>query len=281
MPFRFVRQTTTVTTPVPSPIPLLRALLLLCLGVLAGCGSFEEKRIRELLHEKGFGSRAEGNAAFEDYVGGLDEVQFLLRPGATQFPGAERIVELTVRQPIGVDGTIFVPYVGPVYVLGLTETQLAAHVQSQLRAFFTYDFGLQARIVNSRKFFYAIGEVIRKGPIKLDPDMTIVDAMFAANWTNLANLGRVYLIRPDAENPLVLDVNFREILTTGYTTANFQVHEHDFLYVPPTILGLIARLLQRVLEPVGLAVRTMLGVAEIKTSYEVATGQRDSIYFRF
>jgi hypothetical protein len=37
-----------------------------------------------------------------------------------------------------------------------------------------------------------------------------------------------------------------------------------------------------VLEPVGLAVRTMLGVAQIRSSYDVVTGERDqNLFFRF
>lgn len=280
-PFRFVRQTKHVRIPGHPLTSWLRQALVLCLGLLASCGSFEEKRIRELLHEKGFGTRAQGNATFENYVGGLDRVQFLFGPGAAQVEGAERLVELTVAQPVAIDGTIFVPYVGPVYVLGMTETALAAYVQSQLLGYFKKDFQIQARIITSNKIFYAFGEVRRKGPLVMTPDMTLVDAMFTANWTNLANLGRVYLIRPDAENPLVIDVNFREMLTTGYTTANIPIQERDFLYVPPTFLGLIARLLERILEPVGLAVRTMIGVAEIQSAYDYVTGATDGYYFRF
>lgn len=266
----------------PSLSLRLRALLGLCLCLVAtACGAYEEKRIRELLHEKGFGTRAEGEATIRNYVGGLDSVQFLLGPGAVQVEGAERIVELTQKQPVAIDGTISVPYVGPVYVLGLTEVELTNHVASQLRSRFKSDFGLQARIVESNKVFYSIGEVRRKGPQAMTTDLTFWHAMFLVGWSDLANLGRVYLIRPDAENPLVIDINFREMLTTGYTAANIRMHENDLIYVPPTFLGLIARLLQRVLEPVGLAVRTMLGMAQIRSSYDVVTGEQDYVYFRF
>lgn len=270
-----------MTVPSSSPTSRLHALLLLVFVCFASCGSFEEKRIRELLHEKGFGSRAQGEATFENYVGGRDAVMFLMAPGATLVEGAERIAELSAAQTIAIDGTISVPYVGPVYVLGQTELQLTANVTSQLRARFKNDFGLQARIVTTNKLFYAIGEVGRKGPQPMATDLTFWDAMFTVGWSNLANLGRVYLIRPDAENPLVIDINFREMLTTGFTTANIQIHEHDLIYVPPTFLGLIARLLQRVLEPVGLAVRTMLGAAQIRSAYGVVTGEQDQLYFRF
>jgi hypothetical protein len=275
-----LRDKTQVTTKTRVPRPWLRALLLSALGLLAACGSFEEKRIRELLHEKGFGSRATGDAMRENYMGGLDAVQFLLPPTAALQPGAERLAELTVAQRPALDGTIFVPYVGPLYVLGKTETELAALVRASLRSVFAFDIDLQARIISSGKVFYAIGEVGRKGRVLLEPDLTLIDAMFLVNWTNLANLGRIYLIRPDAENPLVVDVNFREMITTGNTRPNIQLRERDIVYVPPTFLGFIARFLERILEPVGLAVFTMLGFANVQSAYDYLSGESD-YYFRF
>ena len=265
----------------PTPSPTWRSCLVLLLLCFTACGSFEDKRIRELLIEKGFGSRAQGDATRENYVGGLDMIQFLLSPTALAQAGAERLGELLAPQPVGVDGTIFVPYVGPLYVLGKTEVELSTLVRAQLRSVLNFDVEVQARIVGPTKYFYAIGEVSFKGRIRIEPDMTLMDAMFVVNWSGLANLGRVYLIRPDAEHPLVIDINFREMLTTGGMRPNIAIRERDILYVPPTFLGLIARLLQRVLEPVAVAVRTMLGVAQIRAAYDVVSGQDDALYFRF
>ena len=244
----------------------LRGLALMLLALLTSCGSFEDKRIRELLHEKGFGSRADGEATRENYLGGTDVVQFIVPPEVLLQPGAGQLAVLQQGQPVAIDGTIFVPLVGPVYALGKTEAELAALVRTQLRSVLKFDVDLQARI-RGQKFYYAIGEVMLKGPVPLTPDMTLIDAMFRSRWTALANLGRVYLIRPDAEHPLVIDVNIREMLTTGYTAANIQMREHDILYVQPTFLGMIARLLERVLQPVALAVRTMLGAAQVCLLY--------------
>lgn len=257
-------------------------LVLLLLALLASCGSFEDKRIRELLHEKGFGSRADGDATRENYLGGSDVVQFIVPPEVLLQPGAEQLAVLQQGQPVGLDGTIFVPLVGPVYALGKTEAELAALVRTQLRSVLKFDVDLQARI-RGVKFFYAVGEVGLKGRIPLTADMTLLDAMFTARWSALANLGRVYLIRPDAEHPLVIDVNVREMLTTGYTASNFQMREHDILYVQPTFLGMVARLLERVLQPVALAVRTMLGAAQVTFAYDVLTGETSGnrLFFRF
>ncbi len=277
----FARQTTLTTDALTLPRWLV-ALPWLLLAVLASCGTWEDKRIRELLHEKGFGSRAEGDATRENYVGGRDQLQFLLQPDVLLIPSYERLAELSTPQPVAIDGTIHVPFVGPVYVLGKTEAELVALVKAQLRnAGLTEPIDLEARIVVSQKYFYAIGEVGGKGEKLLMTDMTFFEAMFAVGWTNLANLGRVYLIRPDAEHPLVVDINFREMMTTGLMTANIQMRERDIIYVPPTFLGLLARLLQRILEPIGLAVRTVIGAAQAQSAYEVLSGDRDSVYFRF
>ena len=256
-------------------------LFALALGCLCSCGSYEDKRIRELLNEKGFGARAAGDATRENYIGGQDFVQFLMPPQMLLQPGAERLAELSVPQPVAIDGTIFVPYVGPVYLLGKTEAEAAELVRSQLRTVVRPDLDLQARIVQGQKVFYAFGEVGRKGAWPLPTDFTLQDALFLVGWTNLANLGRVYLIRPDAEHPLVIDINFRELLITGNTMANFLLRERDSIYVPPTFLGMVARLLQRLLEPLSLAVRTIIGVAQAESSYRLLSGQGTDNPFLF
>jgi protein involved in polysaccharide export with SLBB domain len=261
--------------------PLQWAFLLACF-CLCSCGTYEDKRIRELLQEKGFGSRAQGVATRENYVGGRDRVQFLMPPDLPLQAGVERLAELAVPQPIAIDGTIFVPYVGPVDVLGKTEAEVTALVKAQLRAAgLMADLDIQARIVVSEKWIYAVGEVGRKGPVAMDTDLTFFDAMFTVGWTPLANLGRVYLIRPDAEHPLVVDINFRELVTTGLMQRNIALQERDIIYVPPTFLGLLARLLERLLTPLSLAVQSVFGLAQAQASYEVLSGERDFVYFRF
>ncbi len=256
-------------------------LLLSCLW-LCSCGTFEDKRIRELMQEKGFGSRAQGMATVENYVGGRDQIQFLMSPLIATIAGWERLVELAQRQPIAIDGTIFVPYVGPVVVLGLTEKEVTELVKAQLQAAgLAVTLDIQARIVFSEKWFYAVGEVGRKGPVPMATDLTFFDALFTVGWSPLANLGRVYLIRPDAEHPLVVDINFREMVTTGLMTFNVPMQERDIVYVPPTFLGLLARLLERLFQPLNIAVQSLFGLAQAQASYEVLTGERDFVYFRF
>src|SRR5690606_7903445 len=100
-----------------------------------------------LLHEKGFGTRAQGVAPTENYVAGGDYVQFVIDPIAQLTPGAEMLGLLAVPQPVAIDGTLLIPYIGPVYVLGMTESQLGAMVAEELQRTFSFSVRLYARVV--------------------------------------------------------------------------------------------------------------------------------------
>ena len=73
-----------------SPLDVLRCLGI-AMAVLLGtsCSGVEEKRIRELLNEKGFGTRAQGIATIENYVSGGDSVPFLPDPGLAVRPAIQ------------------------------------------------------------------------------------------------------------------------------------------------------------------------------------------------
>lgn len=262
-------------------IPLVWLLVL-----LSACSNFEEKRVRELMHEKGFGTRAQGDATTENYVAGGDFVGFDISPASYQDPSAQQLYQLTQPQRVGLDGTISVPYVGPVHVLGKTEAQLTTMVKGLLQPYFQFQLDLQARIAGDMKHIYAFGEVANRGPVPIQyvggSDLTLFHVVAKLNWTQLANLGRVYLIRPDAENPLVVEVNLSEMITTGRMAMNIRVRENDIIYIPPTFLGLVARILERILAPLNLAVRSLLGLAQIQQSYDLLTGKSSyPVYFTF
>src|SRR5262245_27943707 len=202
----------------------------------AACGTFEEKRIRELTHEKGFGSKAQGDATVENYVAGGDMVHFLMPPDVYQHPAARELYRLTLPQRVSLDGRIQIPYVGAVPVLGLTEAQLTTFVKGLLRSVFNRQIDLQADIIGESKNIYAFGETRMKGVVPMvaiGADATILKATASIGWTGLANLSRVYLIRPDAEHPLQVEVNLHEMSTTRYTAQTIPNRENDHTYNPP------------------------------------------------
>jgi protein involved in polysaccharide export with SLBB domain len=255
-------------------------------ALLTACSSYETKRVRELLIEKGFGSRAQGDATVENYVAGGDLIAFILPPQAYQDPASQQLYRLTLPQPVSIDGRIHIPYIGPVPVLGLTAPQLSTLVRSLLREQFQYEIDVQATITGLSKNVYAFGETLRKGVVPiggpdLPPDLTLLRAISVIGWTGLANLSRVYVIRPDAEHPLHVEVNVYEMITTGRTRYNLQLRENDIIYIPPTFLGLIARILERAFAPIAVAVDAMFGVANLRGAFDYVTGRSDVFYYRF
>lgn len=262
----------------------LRALGVWLLAGLAGaCTSVPDQRLRELAHEHGFGTRAQGIASAENFVAGGDKVQFVLDPNTYLQPGLEQLFLLTTPQSVQIDGTIFVPYIGSVYVLGAKEQELATIVGSLLEARMTAPLGLQARIISTGKGFYMFGEV--------DPgaryvsitgaDTTLLDVMARAPITDLANLGRVRVIKPDAQNPLVAVVNVREMIETGLTVYNLRIDHQDIIYIPPTFFGHLARFVEKLLQPIGAVTSAALGAATIRSTYDyLVLDQTNTLLFR-
>jgi protein involved in polysaccharide export with SLBB domain len=255
-------------------------LAAVALLLLAACSGVEEKRIRQLLNERGFGTRAQGVATLENFVAAGDQIVFFLEPSILLQPGYEQLALLARPQAVGIDGTILLPYVGPVPVLGLTERELQVLVEDQLQGFFNIEIQLQARIVGFGKAIYAFGETLQKGRLAMPRgDLTIFEFVSIARWTPLANLGRVKLVRPDAENPLVMTVNFREMVQTGNMAWNVQLQNDDIVYIPPTFFGAITRFLQKLLEPIGAVVSTIFGVARVRRSYDYLVNDDLRLFF--
>ena len=251
----------------------LGCLLMLGLFLVTGCTSVEDSRIRQYVAEKGFGTRADGEATAENYVAGGDQVQFVLsNPNLVQEPGLEQLFLLTQSQTVDIDGTIFLPYIGRLYVLGMRESTLSATVTDLLDREFTLDVRVDARILSTGKNFYAFGEIegARIYPL-LKADLTVVEAVASLQLTNLANLGRVKVVKPDARNPLVITVNMRDIIESGYTGYNVRIEENDILYIPPTFLGHISRFLEKLVQPIGQLVSAALGVNNTRFALDSLT----------
>ena len=66
-------------------------------------------------------------------------------------------------------------------------------------------------------------------------------------------------------------INVREMLVTGNTTYNIALQNNDIIYVPPTFLGHIARLIEKLLEPLNVAVQSLFD--------DIADADNDTLTF--
>lgn len=74
------------------------------------------------------------------------KVHFVVDPTLLVIPGAEQLALLTEPQRVQRDGTIFVPFVGPVYVNGLTRDEISDLVTSSLQEKFAFELKVWARL---------------------------------------------------------------------------------------------------------------------------------------
>ncbi len=259
---------------------MFRVLLLGLTVLSASCGSIPDKRVQELLVQQGFGRRAEGDAQVENYASIGDTIQFFVSPALLTNPSFQDLYLLVAGpQPVAVDGTIFVPNVGPVMVLGLTEKAIGALVSEQLQTLYTAPIKIDARILTGAKVFFMFGEVLGPGVRPFRGDLTILDVFALFPVTRLANLGRIRLIRADPRNPLIVTINLRHLVTDGVSTYNLNIRENDILYVPPTFFGTISRFMEKLLLPLSTIVGALFQGVQLQYQYEVLTGKRNYYYF--
>ncbi len=248
----------------------------ICFGfILPSCSTIPDKRIQELLVRKGFGKRAEGDAQVENYATTGSQIQFWVDPAILQL---EAYFELQVLvsgpQAVGVDGQIYVPGYGTIYVLGLTESRIASLISERLQARYEQPIRVEARILDSPKYFYMFGETA-PGAREFLGDLTILDVFALNQILPLANIGKIRLVRPDPESPLVVSINVRDMVLYGYTTYNLNIKENDIIYVPPTFFGSISRFIERLTAPLTTLVAATFQASSIRYQYQVLRGERD------
>ncbi len=254
--------------------------MLLLLGVfLASCSSVPSDRLQEVLVKKGFGRRASGDAQIENYASVGSTIQFISTSPSILLNPAFADIALLISAPqvVAVDGTIYLPNVGPVLVLGLTEKEIGTLITEQLGANYTAPPRIDARITSDVKYFFLFGEA---GPAKVPMigDLTIIDVFAQVPRTPYANLGKIRIVRGDPRNPMIITVNLRDIVIHGITTYNIQIRENDIIYVPPTFFGMLARFIEKLLLPLNTAVSAVFQASNLQYQYRVLTGRQQYFY---
>ena len=197
-------------------------------------------------------------------------------------PSATRSNSWTVRTPDEVggtqrvqpDGTITVQEVGTVHVAGLTRSEIEAFLSERVSLYYTDNADINVIITAKPKQYYILGEVAAEGAKPLTGELNVFDAILDANPKDAsANLGRVRLIRADPVDPLVIPINFNDILS-GDSTYNVSIMENDIIYVPPTLLAQFAYFLDGLLFPLKQVIKG-LGNAFFQTD---RNGRRSTIF---
>lgn len=254
-------------TAFPSRKPLIWFGLLAF--VLSACSATvsPDRRILQHLNTYGYGKAYAGNFLEESYATIGDTVKYTDKNHPDEIDGSQ------VVQP---DGTITVQEIGTVHVAGLTRSEISAFLSERVSLYYTDSADIAVTISARNKQYFIMGEVGSEGAQPLAGELNVFDAILKARpEKNSANLGRVRLIRMDPVDPLIIPINFNDMLR-GDSTYNVSIRENDIIYVPPTMLAQFAYFLDDLLFPVKQVIRG-LGGAFFNSSR--TSGRSSSTFF--
>jgi polysaccharide biosynthesis/export protein len=140
--------------------------------------------------------------------------------------------DLTMTLPVRPDGNISLPLLSDVPAAGLSPTQLAASIQEKLRKYVA-DPRVTVIVtqINSQKV-YVTGEVLHTGAIPLLPNMTVLQALADAGFTQFANTRGIYVLRTESGRQQKIAVNYKRLVKGQAIDQNVILKPGDTIVVP-------------------------------------------------
>ena len=79
---------------------------------------------------------------------------------------------------------------------------------------------------------YVVGEVNRPGPVTLQPNMTVLQALSSAGFTQFANTKGIYILRTESGKQVKIPVNYRQLLKGEKIDQMIMMKPRDTIVVP-------------------------------------------------
>jgi polysaccharide export outer membrane protein len=163
------------------------------------------------------------------------------------------------RQRIRPDGKISFETLGEMEVAGRTTEQIANILRGKVLELYKLEGEkpIDIRIVTFQsKVFYVLGQVRSPGPKIYTGRDTTLTAIAHAGLNPMAWKENIQVIRPSKDKsikPKIFAVNFERMTAHGDTSKDVLLQEGDIIYVPPTVLGVVALKIEEVLRPIARA----------------------------
>lgn len=140
--------------------------------------------------------------------------------------------DLTATVPVRSDGMISLPLLDDVQAAGLTPMQLSALLAQKLKRYVaTPRVTVVVTQTNSHRI-YVVGEVLHSGPIALLHDMTPLQALATAGFTQFANTKHIYILRVDNGNTQKIPFNYKQVIRGEAMAQNIVLKPGDTIVVP-------------------------------------------------
>ena len=140
--------------------------------------------------------------------------------------------DLTATLPVRPDGKISLPLLNDVQAAGLTPMQLASDLTTRLKKYVSEP---QVTVVvtqmNSQKVFL-LGEVLHTGAVPLSPNMTVLQVLSTAGFSQFANTKGIYILRTENGKQDKLPFNYKAVVKGEHMEQNILLKPGDTVVVP-------------------------------------------------
>jgi polysaccharide export outer membrane protein len=163
------------------------------------------------------------NSAPPDYVLGSDDQLHIT---------VWKEADFTVTLPVRPDGKISLPLINDIQAAGLTPMQLRESITEKLKKYIADPrVTVVVTAMISRRIFVS-GEVLHTGAMPLLPNMTMLQALAAAGFTQFANLKGIYVLRIENGKQVKLPFNYRQVIKGNHPEQNIPLRPGDTVVVP-------------------------------------------------
>lgn len=141
--------------------------------------------------------------------------------------------DASVSTVVRADGKISVPLIKDVEVLGLTPAELEKLLSEKLKRFILdADVTVIPREIRSLKV-YLMGAVKREGPIPLQAEMTVIQAINeAGGLTDYAKRKKIYILRNDNGKQVRFPFDYEAVIQGEQMEQNILLRPADMIVVP-------------------------------------------------
>jgi polysaccharide export outer membrane protein len=140
--------------------------------------------------------------------------------------------DLTATLPVRPDGMISLPLLNDVQASGLTPMQLAASITEKLKKYIADPHvTVVVTQMNSQRIFVT-GEVLHTGAMTLLPNMTVLQAISSAGFSQFANTKGIYVLRNENGKQQKFNVNYKQLVKGESMDQNIILKPGDTIVVP-------------------------------------------------
>ena len=141
--------------------------------------------------------------------------------------------ELSVEVPVRPDGMISVPLVNDVQAEGVTPTALQAVLTDRISEYISNPVITVVVLQVNSKRAHVLGEVIRSGPVSLETDMRVLDAIASAGgFSPFANKKKIRIIRTTNGSEQEHRFDYHAFLKGKAPDTNLLLRPGDTIVVP-------------------------------------------------